>query len=70
MTLGISFTKSHVEEKHAINMILIFSCSTPLGIGLGWMIAGASKLIEGIFMSIAAGTFIYIAASEIIVEEF
>ena len=70
MSLGISFSKGSVEEHHAVNMIIIFCCSTPLGIAGGWLLAGSSDLLEGVFMSIAAGTFIYIAASEIVVEEF
>jgi len=51
-------------------MIVIFSTSTSLGVGLGWIFVSSSPLISGVFLSIAAGTFIYIAASEIVVEEF
>ncbi len=34
------------------------------------MLKGTSKLIEGIVLGISTGTFIYVAASEVIVEEF
>jgi len=50
-------------------MIVIFSTSTPLGVGLGWFFVNSSPLLSGILMSIAAGTFIYIAAADV-VEEF
>ena len=51
-------------------MILIFALSTPIGIMIGWYLAETSELLSGIFMAIAAGTFVYISASEIVVEEF
>ena len=51
-------------------MILIFSTTTPLGIGIGWYLSNFSDIITAVFFSISSGTFIYIAASEIIVEEF
>ena len=56
--------------KHAVRMILIFALSTPIGIMIGWYLAETSALLSGIFMAIAAGTFVYISASEIVVEEF
>ncbi len=51
-------------------MIFIFAFTSPLGIGIGWYLSNFSEIITGVFFSISAGTFIYIAASEIIVEEF
>ena len=51
-------------------LILIFSLATPLGIGMGMLIQDSNTLVEIIFSSFAGGTFVYIAASEVIVEEF
>ena len=51
-------------------MIIIFGSASPLGIALGWAFSGYSDFMTGVFMAISAGTFIYIAAAEIIVEEF
>ena len=52
-------------------MIIIFSLFTPVGILIGIFLSDfKSKIIEGIFLSMSAGTFIYVAASEVIVEEF
>lgn len=42
----------------------------PIGIGLGWILADQGLLVTGIFQAISAGTFIYIATIEVIVEEF
>jgi zinc transporter 1/2/3 len=42
-----------------------------MGITLGIILSDfKSKVIEGIFLAMSSGTFIYVAASEIIVEEF
>jgi zinc transporter 1/2/3 len=51
-------------------MIIIFSIFTPLGISLGLILTDTSKIVEGIILAISTGTFIYVAASEVIVEEF
>ena len=71
LTLGISFVKSDVSKKEFIIMILIFSFITPIGIIIGIILTSTSDdLIAGIFLSISVGTFIYIACSEIITDEF
>lgn len=52
-------------------LITVFALFTPLGIGLGLILAqSSSKLVEGIFLALSTGTFLYVAASEVIVEEF
>jgi zinc transporter ZupT len=68
-TLGISFTKAGTDKKTFLILIIIFSMFTPLGILLG-LILPASAMIEGIVLGLSTGTFIYVAASEVIVEEF
>jgi zinc transporter ZupT len=69
-TLGISFSKSGTPKNSYIKMIILFSIFTPLGILIGVFLLGADPLTQGIFLAISAGTFIYISASEVIVEEF
>ena len=68
--LGISFYKSGTEQELFIKMIIIFSSFGPLGIIIGMIFSYAGNLITGIMLSFAGGTFIYVSASEIIVEEF
>ena len=70
-SLGISLVKTFPNEfKLVRTLVLIFSIATPLGVILGMILADADDIYEIIFNSIAAGTFFYIACSEIIVEEF
>ena len=72
MSLGISMSKNFKEEGAGITYLLIciFACATPLGIGIGMIVSGSSELTDIIFSSLAGGTFVYIACSEVIVEEF
>ena len=68
--LGISFYKSGTETDLFIKMIIIFTSFGPLGIIIGMFFSDAGNLMKGIMLSISGGTFIYVAASEVIVEEF
>ena len=71
LTLGISFVKSNVSKKEFIINILIFSFFTPLGIIIGMALTSFSNdYIAGIFLSLSVGTFIYIACSEVVIDEF
>lgn len=47
--------KSKAERKTSVKMMIIFSLMGPIGILLGWGIAGNSLEISGIFMAISAG---------------
>jgi len=69
-TLGLSFYKSGTDKPSFIRMIILFSCFTPAGILLGIILSGDSNIIQGVFLALSTGTFIYIACSEVIVEEF
>mmetsp|Transcript_11707 Transcript_11707/g.13250 ORF Transcript_11707/g.13250 Transcript_11707/m.13250 type:complete len:383 (+) Transcript_11707:38-1186(+) len=71
MSLGISMSKNFKNETKTMYLCLfIFSLATPLGVGIGMAISTSSELLEIVFSSLAAGTFVYIACSEVIVEEF
>lgn len=71
MSLGVSMSKNFKDENRTIyTLLLIFSLATPLGIGIGMLVQGSSELTNIIFSSLAAGTFVYISCSEVIVEEF
>lgn len=43
---------------------------TPIGIVIGLSVSKVSPLLTVVFFGIAAGTFIYVACTEIITEEF
>ena len=72
MSLGISMAKTFPDEQNFVTgMILLFAIFTPLGVGLGMLLKDlSSDMIELIFACLAAGSFLYIACSEVIVEEF
>ena len=70
-SLGISLVKTFPDDmKLCRNLIFIFSIATPVGVGLGMIVANAGDIYDIIFSSLAAGTFVYIGCSEVIVEEF
>ena len=71
LSLGISLVKTFPDDfRLCRQLITIFALATPFGVILGIALAGSSDIIEIVFNSIAAGTFFYIACSEVIVEEF
>ena len=52
-------------------MTMIFAVIGPFGILLGIILSkNSNNLVEGILMGISVGTFIYVACSDILVEEF
>jgi len=73
--LGISMIRGGVIKRRHIKVILLFSIMTPIGIFLGSGLSrafGSSTgiVLEGVFDSLAAGTFIYVAVLDVIEEEF
>ena len=73
ISLGSSITRNFQEaheKKKGVFLLLIFAMATPIGITTGLVLQGANTMTEVVFNSFAGGTFIYIAASEVIVEEF
>jgi len=72
MTIGISFSKhiADVGMKQTMILLAIFSCATPIGIAVGIAMEDVNDLVNSVMMGVSAGTFVFIACSEIIVEEF
>ena len=70
MSISIAMHKSKMEFSKILKFIVLFSFATPIGVVLGILLGDASELVGIIFKSIAGGTFIYVACSELIVEEF
>lgn len=70
-SLGISLVKTFPNDfRLCRQLVTVFACATPLGVGIGMALAQADDIYEIIFSSIAAGSFVYIACTEVIVEEF
>ena len=69
--LGISLVKTFPDEFGLVRkLVFIFSMATPIGVTIGILASGAGELVDVIMSSLAAGTFVYIACTEIIVAEF
>ncbi|MBU2538201.1 MAG: ZIP family metal transporter [Proteobacteria bacterium] len=73
--LGVNLAKHNVLKKQAQKTIYLFCLMTPLGVITGlilhhFLLHDNQKLLEAIFDSVAAGTFLYVAILEIIREEF
>jgi zinc transporter 1/2/3 len=73
--LGVSLARSSLAKARPGRLILLFASSTPIGgligIALGQAIEGhAAALVEGVFLSIAAGTFMYVATFDVLRDEF
>jgi zinc transporter 1/2/3 len=69
-TLGVSFSKTGTERSQFIKMIVLFCIFTPIGVCSGMLLESLSELVTGVFLALSGGTFLYVSASEVIVEEF
>ena len=73
--LGVSLARSPLPAAQSWRLIALFAVATPLG-GLVGAFAGESldgdlaSIFEAVFLSIAAGTFIYVATFDILRDEF
>lgn len=68
--LGISLVKTFPNDFVLCRwLIFTFSLATPLGIVVG-MSLQESDMVNVVINCLAAGSFVYIACSEVIVEEF
>jgi len=68
--LGIVMVKEYVELSTHIIIITVLSVITPLGICIGMALHDIESTAIATFSAIASGTFLYIATTEIIGEEF
>ena len=69
--LGILFVKAKFSKKFYYLIITLFAIVGPIGVAVGIVLAAtAGELVEGIFLSISTGTFLYVSCSEVIIEEF
>ena len=70
-SLGIFFVQAKLAKKNYYFLILFFAIIGPIGVLLGIILSKtANEFIEGVFLCISTGTFLYVACSEVIVEEF
>ena len=71
ISLGIAFTKKKNQNLVAVSLIFSgFALCQSVGLAIGIGLTSLSEMVGAVILSIAGGTFIYIACSEIIVHEF
>ena len=69
--LGILFVKAKFTKKFYYLIIFLFAFIGPVGVAVGIVLAATtSEFVEGIFLGVSTGTFLYVSCSEVIVEEF
>ena len=70
-SIGFAFYKSGVRAfKHISAIIFGFAMVTPIGIAIGIAIGSSSPVASLILEGLAAGSFIYVGATEIATDEF
>ncbi len=72
ITLGSTLLLAEVSQTQFLCTALLFSAATPLGVGLGVLVSSYCKSTAtlGLMAAVAAGTFIHVAAIEIIPSAF
>ena len=70
ISLGTALKKKKTKTCISLLVQLGFALTESLGCAIGLGIESANPIIGSLILSIAGGTFIYVACSEIITEEF
>eukprot|EP00122_Pirum_gemmata_P021803 Pgem_evm1s20295 len=63
--LGQSFIRSSLDTCICVLFLVLFACTTPLGVGVGWIIVSLSDNVDklsGFINGVSAGFFIYIGS--------
>ena len=69
-SVGSKFMRSGLPTPYVIGLVLAFTLTTPFGIAIGIAAGAASPIAKLVLDGLAAGTFIYIGATEISTDEF
>ena len=68
--MGGAFARSGFNIWWIALFLGVFSLTAPIGIIIGMIVSSENGILNVIFLSISGGTFLYVACSEIIVNEF
>lgn len=73
--LGVSLAHSTITKVQAWRLIGLFALATPIGGVLGTLLGHAiegraAAIVEGTLLSLAAGTFMYVATFDVLRDEF
>ena len=70
MTICLAMQRANMSLRKIILLMGLFSFVAPIGTIMGILLGTAPDIVGIVFMSLAGGSFIYVACSELIVEEF
>ncbi len=75
LALGLALAGAELERRRALRLVGLFAVMTPLGILLGGLAGGALRgesqvLFDAVAAGLAAGTFLYIGAFDLVQDEF
>mmetsp|Transcript_13944 Transcript_13944/g.13948 ORF Transcript_13944/g.13948 Transcript_13944/m.13948 type:complete len:91 (+) Transcript_13944:651-923(+) len=69
--LALCISLGDMTQKHAFASVSLLIMASPIGIIMGMLVMKyISTFMIGVLLSFTTGTFLYISASEIVVEEF
>ncbi len=66
LSMGCHYKAKHIPIKTATYLILGQAFLNAFSIGLGWIIALEGDVLEAIFLSLSAGTFLAISTMELL----
>merc|ERR1712012_100814 len=74
-SLGLTLAQANLSAKQYVMSIMIFSLASPLGTGIGILLADMKQslgadIANGVLQGIAGGTFLYITFFEVLPHEF
>jgi zinc transporter 1/2/3 len=76
MSVGANFAraKQNIDQDRSVAVLTLYSCMTPLGIFLGMLLSSTlqgthAHVVESVALSIASGSFIYLAFHELSEED-
>ena len=61
LSMGCHYKSKNVSKKLSYSLIIVQALLNVLAIGLGWLIQSQGEVVEAIFLSISAGTFLAIS---------
>lgn len=69
LTLGLIYRKENYNRFVRTGMILVQACINVAGLIVGTIIIDQGSFVMAFFMSISAGTFLYISLAEVLPEQ-
>ncbi len=66
LSMGCHYRNKNVSKKISYSLIIGQAILNVLSIGLGWIISSSGEVVEAIFLSISAGTFLAISIIEML----